>query len=103
MVILVAYRIIRVCVGKDSPAAPKSFNHLFLDQTVSLDDLNAMLSESLGLFGIRIASDSSDLEGLGLVLKQGLHHTAALRASGTKDSNELGRRHPFDLIGGIRV
>lgn len=90
---MMTYRIIRIRVDEDAPAVFESFDNLVLDKTVSLDNLNALASQGLCLFRIRITSNTADLEGLGLVLKEGLDNRAALGTKCTKDSNELRRRH----------
>ncbi|KAI6763766.1 hypothetical protein HG530_007555 [Fusarium avenaceum] len=95
--VLLAHRlckmIIRIRVDEDAPAVFESFDYLVFDKTVSLDNLDALTSQGFGLFGIRITSNTTNLEGLGLVLKEGLNNRAALGTKCTKDSNELRRRH----------
>jgi hypothetical protein len=96
---MMTYRIIRIRVDEDAPAVLESFDNLVLDMTVSLDNLDTLASQGLGLFRIRITSNTTNLEGLGLVLKEGLDNRAALGTKRTEDSNELRRRHHSKMIG----
>jgi len=96
LLISIAYRIIRISVDEDAPTPPERFDYLFLDKTISLDDFNTLTGQTLGFFGVRVASDTADLEGLGFVFEERLDDASSLRTSCPIDSDEFRRSHDED-------
>lgn len=89
LLIPITYRIIRIGVDEDAPTSPESFDYLFFDKTISLDDFDTLTDQTLDFLRIRVASDTADLEGLGFVLEERLNNASALRTSCPIDSDEF--------------
>ena len=96
LLIPITYRIIRIRVDEDAPTSPERFDYLLFDKTISLDDFDTLTGQTLGFFRIRVTSNATNVERLGLVLEEGLDDASALRTSCPIDSDEFGRSHDED-------